>query len=208
MPNPSRLTDQLMVPSASLSLEALVDEHFDYLYRYAYRYFRSEDKAEDLVQETFLAATEAFRRFEGKSSPRTWLTSILRHKIIDRLRVKDREELVDFEAIEREPLTKLFNEVEHWRNETAPLVWGSSPDKALKQKQFFKVLEQCLSKLPSKMRQIFLLRELDGCERDEISSQLELSGSNVGVILHRARLSLQHCLQTHWFLSAETGEKS
>ena len=191
-----------------VTLESLVEEHFDYLYRYAYRYFRSDEKAEDLVQDTFLAAAEGYSRFEGKSSPRTWLTSILRHKIIDRLRKKDREQAVDFEALEQAPLSKLFNEVEHWRNETAPLRWGSDPTNALKQKQFFNVLEQCLSKLPAAMRQIFLLREVEGRERDEISKQLELSSSNVGVILHRARLSLQHCLQTHWFLDVRTEGKS
>lgn len=177
----------------------LVEEHFDYLYRYAYRYFRSDEKAEDLVQETFLAATQSIKRFEGNSSPRTWLTSILRHKIIDYVRVKDREEPVDFEAMERDPLSKLFNEADHWHNETGPLVWGASPDTTLNQKQFFKILEQCLAKLPGTMRQIFLLRELEGCDRGEICEQLNLTSSNVGVILHRARLSLQHCLQANWF---------
>lgn len=186
-------------PPSCPPLDVLVDDHFDYLYRYAFRYFRSDDKAEELVQETFLAATQAISRFEGSCSPRTWLTSILRHKIMDRVRVKNREELIDFEAMERDPLSKLFDEGEHWRIETGPLLWGGSPDDALNQKRFFGVLNQCLHKLPSKLREVFLLREMDGCEREEICAKLELTSSNVGVILHRARISLQQCLQTNWF---------
>ncbi|MBN8550705.1 MAG: sigma-70 family RNA polymerase sigma factor [Deltaproteobacteria bacterium] len=199
---------QTALPVHNDKLETLVEENFDYLYRYAYRYFRSSDLAEDLVQETFLAATEAYDRFEGKSSPRTWLTSILRHKIIDRLRTKHREEPVDFDALERESLGTMFNEVEHWQRDTAPVAWRSSPDGALAQKQFFKALDGCLGKLPSKMRQLFLLRELEGIERDQICSQLEISASNAAVLLHRARLSLQQCLQATWFLRGATEGKS
>ena len=189
-------------------LSTWVDQHFDYLYNYAFRYVRSQERAEDLVQETFLAATEAFERFEGRSTPKTWLTSILRNKVLDSFRVKNREEPIDFEALENEPLAKLFDSNEHWHTQTGPRQWGTSPDAALKQKQFFKALDACLSKLPEKMRQIFLLREMEGCERDEICSQLSLSSSNVGVILHRARLALQHCLQSNWFETATDGGKS
>lgn len=189
----------LKVESKTIQIDDLVELHFDYLYRYAYRYFRSEDKAEDLVQETFLAATEAIKRFEGNCSPRTWLTSILRHKIMDKLRVKDREEIVDFGSMEQESLSKLFNEAEHWHTETGPLLWGDAPDKTLNQKQFLVVLESCLGKLPRQVREIFLLREMEGFDRDEICQKVNLASSNVGVILHRARLSLQHCLQINWF---------
>ncbi len=189
-------------------LNSWVEEHFDYLYKYAFRFVRSEERAEDLVQETFLSATEAFSRFEGRSSPRTWLTSILRHKILDGFRKKNREEPIDFEALEQEPLSKLFDNNEHWHRETGPRQWGSAPDAALKQKQFFEVLEACLSKLPEKMRHIFLLRELEGCDREEICKELAIKSSNVGVVLHRARLALQYCLQTNWFETAIAGAKS
>ena len=191
-----------------LDLNILVDENFDYLYRYAFRYFRKEEVAEDLVQETFLAATTALKRFQGGSTPRTWLTSILKHKILDRMRVKDREEPIDFNSLEKDSHPKLFNEAEHWHNETGPIFWGASPDSEIKQKQFFTALERCLTKLPSQFRQIFLLRELDGLERGEICEKLELTSSNVGVILHRCRLALQACLQTTWFCADKAGGKS
>lgn len=192
-----------------LSLDLLVEEHFEYLYRYAFRYFRSQDKAEDLVQDTFLAATVAIKRFEGNSSPRTWLTGILRHKIMDRLRTKDREAPLDFDSSEREGLIeKLFNAAEHWHNETGPVMWGADPSDVMEQREFLSAVEQCLSKLPAKVRQIFLMREMEGFDRNEICKDFNLTSTNVGVILHRARLSLQNCLQTNWFHGSVRGVTS
>lgn len=204
-----KTTNQKVLPSGNgITLDQLVEDHYDYLYRYAFRYFRSEERAEDIVQETYLAAATAFKRYQGNAAPRTWLTSILRHKIMDILRKKNIEEPTDFDAMERDNLSHLFDDSEHWRRETGPLLWGNNPDSELIQKQFFKVLDQCLSKLPTKMRQIFLLRELEGHERNEISVQLGLTGSNVGVMLNRARLSLQACLQTHWYFGVRAGGNS
>lgn len=189
-----------------LNVGALVEEHFDYLYRYAFRYFRSHEEAEDIVQETFLAATRAAEQFQGTSTPRTWLTGILRHKTIDKLRSKGRDNHINFDELESDPLLKSFDAVGHWRAETGPTSWNCGPDDALKQKQFFSAVDKCLSGLPRRMRQIFLLRELEGFERSDIGIQLELTASNVGVLLHRARLALQACLQSTWF--AELSKKA
>jgi len=185
-------------------LEGWVEEYGDYLYRYAYRYFRTEEAAQDLVQETFLAATESIDRFEGRSAPKTWLTGILRHKILDRIKSKVRKEKYEVDAQLDGELGDRFDSADHWTLERGPLPWGSSPDHIFNQKQFVGTLEKCLRKLPEKIRQIFLLREVDGHNRAEISEQFDLSESNIGVILHRARLSLQGCLQQNWL----SGEKS
>lgn len=195
--------DSYVPQGEKLDLNQLVEDHFDYLYNYAYRYFRSDDKAEDLVQDTFLAATEAISRFQGNSSPRTWLIGILRHKIMDKLRVKDREQPVDIQESSADLYSSLFNEAEHWFNETGPIYWGASPDTVLNQKQFLAALEECLSKLPSRVRQIFLLREMEDRDREEIGDGLGISSTNVGVILHRARLSLQNCLQQNWLIGGK-----
>ena len=186
------------------SLESLVEDHYDYLYRYAFRHYRCPDRSEEAVQETFLAATSALERFEGRSSPRTWLTSILRFKILDSLKKGQSTESVDF--TDEDDSARLFDEVEHWRTETGPLLWGSPPEFALKQKEFLRVLEHCLGGLPEKVRQIFLLREMDGFSREEICEQTKLTANNVGVILYRARISLQHCLQSNWFHNLSRSE--
>lgn len=184
---------------STVSLNDLFEEHFDYLFRYAIRFCRSETRAEDAVQETFLAAAQAIDRFEGRSSPRTWLTGILRHKLMDSVRKHHREISTEPEVIEQDLNNRLFDEVEHWRAETGPLLWGSAPDKVLKEKQFLSTLSECLGHLPERVRKIFLLREMEGFSRDEICEQLTITSTNVGVILYRARLTLQQCLQSNWF---------
>jgi len=180
------------------TLHAWVDEHSDYLFRYARKHFSDETIAEELVQETFVAAVTAISKFKGDASPRTWLTGILRHKIIDRIRVKTRDRTVSIDDESEQGYGHYFDEHEHWRPETGPLPWNTDPDALLEQKQFFAVLQGCMAKLPERFRHAFLLRELDTMSREEISAQLELTSTNVGVILYRSRLALRECLQTNW----------
>lgn len=195
---------------SGLNLDQLVEEHFDYLCRYANRHFRSPDKVEELVQETFLAATEARSRFRNQSSPRTWLVGILRHKIIDAIRMKKRDDEKIVRADDPELTGRLFHKQGHWREENGPCSWelagswalsgsGSVPaDAVIRQRQFLTVIDKCLSKLPERVRHIFLLREIEEQDRGEISEALNLTSTNVGVILHRARLALQECVQINW----------
>ena len=185
-------------------VSAWVELHSDYLYRYSYRYFRSREICEDLVQDTFLAAVKS--TFEDRSSARTFLTSILRHKIIDRMRSQGRA--AKFEATletEDRHTASLFDANEHWTTEAGPIRWGSSADDLVQQKQFVQAVQGCLGKMPAKFSQIFLLREVEGLSRSELCEQLSLTSSNVGVILHRARLLLQSCLQTNWFRTSGAG---
>ncbi len=179
-------------------IDQLVDENYDYLYRYAYRYFRAADRAEETVQDTFLAAVESIGRFEGRSSPRTWLTGILRHKIMDRVRRANTARR--FEA-DQSQFEKLFDAQEHWHLDMGPIRWDS-PDRALDQREFLKAVDRCLGKLSDQSRQIFMLRELEGLGREEICKELSITANNVGVILHRARLLLQQCLRVSWFEGA------
>ncbi|MFN8390824.1 MAG: sigma-70 family RNA polymerase sigma factor [Bdellovibrionota bacterium] len=183
---------------AQLNMRAWVDEHGDYLFRYTLRHFSDQEVAEDLVQETFLAAVKSARSFAGNSTVRTWLTSILRNKIIDRIRQRTREKQVSFDDVGGDDLSKFFDEHEHWHSAAGPREWGLSPEMVFEQRQFGGVLDGCLKKLPEKFKVIFMLRELDGLTRDEISESFQLSSTNVGVILHRARLLLRDCIQKNW----------
>lgn len=175
-----------------------VEEHSDYLFRCALKHFPDTSAAEEIVQETFVAAVGSIANFKGDSSPRTWLTSILRFKVIDRIRAKTRDNSVSLDEVKDPSLSHYFDEAEHWKSETGPVHWNTQPDALLEQKQLRGILEQCVTKLPERFRNIFLLRELEGLSRDEIAEQLRLSASNIGVILHRARLALRDCLQVHW----------
>ena len=190
-----------------LDFDTLVEAEGDYLYRYARRHFPSEDVAEDLVQESFLAAIEAAPRFRGDSSPRTWLVSILRHKILDRIRKKTREMNPAPEEEESEQFySPYFNESGHWREEKGPRPLTKTPESNFSEMEFMVVLQGCLSKLSSRLRHVFLLREIDGMSPDEICNELALSPTNLRVMLHRCRVQLRDCLEAHW-LKKTQGEK-
>ena len=175
-----------------------VEEHSDYLFRVALKHFPDHSMAEELVQDTFAAAVKAVENFKGGSSPRTWLVGILRHKIIDRIRAKTRDNSVSLDEINEKGLSYYFDEAEHWRSETGPVHWSPKPDELVERKQFMGVLDGCLQKLPDRFKSVFLLRELEGLSRDEIAENLRLTSTNVGVILHRCRMALRDCIQVKW----------
>lgn len=181
--------------------ETWVDRYGDYLYRFAITRVRNSSTAEELVQETLIAALQARGRFAGKSSERSWLTGILKHKIIDHFRRLAREQPVeDVEAWTRE-LEEPFDGNGHWRvaEGEGPVDWGTNASSALEQKEFFGVLQQCLSKLPARIASVFALREIEEQETEEICKTLNISPTNLWVILHRARVQLRQCLEIHWF---------
>ena len=180
-----------------------VDEHGDYLFRYALMRLRDATLAEDLVQETLLAAIQSIKTYGGKSSEKTWLTSILKYKIIDYYRKKGRETPLDETVLDLSEFDKLFERADewngHWNNKLAPSDWNMSPEAVFEQREFFEVLQTCMSKLPEKVAGVFTLREMDGLESNEICEILALSASNFWVIMHRARMSLRRCVELNWF---------
>jgi RNA polymerase sigma-70 factor, ECF subfamily len=163
-----------------------------YLLRYATLQLRDRAAAEDAVQETLLAALAGEASFGGRSNLRTWLTGILKHKIVDAIRRSSRETPLPEDA----ELDALFDETGHWRE--APQAWPE-PDASLSQKEFFAVLEDCLAKLPAKTSQAFMMREHLGFETDDICKELAVTPTHVWVLLHRARIALRLCLQMNWF---------
>lgn len=175
-----------------------VDQHGDYLFRCAQLRIRDPKLAEDMVQETFLAALQARDRFAGQSSERSWLVGILKHKIIDHFRKVTRERPdpnVDFMDDE---FHELFDEAGHWKTHTTgPKEWAD-PSSALDRKEFWEVLKRCLSKLPPRMATAFALREIDDMSTEEICATLNITTSNFWVMLHRARTHLRQCLEVNY----------
>lgn len=179
-----------------------VDEHGDCLFRYALLRVRDDSVAEDLVQETFLAGLKAAERFAGQSSERSWLVGILKHKIIDHIRKSCRERPV--ERLDELPknLAEQFDEINHWRVDDGfgPKDWGPDAAQACEQKEFWGVLDGCLSKLPARMAQAFMLREMEDAGSEEVCKALAITPTNLWVLLHRARMQLRQCLETNWFV--------
>ena len=183
-----------------------MDEHGDALYRFALSRLSNPSSAEDVVQETFVAALKAQKQFSGRSPERTWLIGILKHKIVDLVRRESRE-LPSEELEEKSPEPdQLFDDAGHWR--TGPLDWQVHPQKILERKEFRAVLRECLSHLPDRLRNAFFLREVDGQGTEEICKVLEITPTNLWVVLYRARTRLQSCLSNNWFGSRKKAGES
>lgn len=182
-----------------------VEEHGDFLYACALLRLRDPTKAKDVVQETFLAALRNRDSCMGKAGERGWLVGILKHKICDYYRKVARETLfTDLEFYHDEENESFVLNGLHknaWTREEAPGDWASASSAvgSLDREEFWKAFHQCASKLPRKISQAFLLRELDGLPTEEICSLLEVSANNLWVMLHRARMALRRCLETNWF---------
>ena len=179
-----------------------IESHRPYLLRYALSQLRDGQLAEEAVQETLVAALESIGTFGGKSTLRTWLTSILRFKVIDlqRRAVLDRARLepTDFSAqVDDESwLDELFDETGHWR--VPPQAWND-PQAALEQRRFWEMFENCLDRLPPAGARVFFKREILGEDTDTICKEERITTSNCWVILHRARLALRACVEKNWF---------
>ncbi len=179
-----------------------VDQYGDTLYRIARSRVSDRQTAEDLVQETFVAALRGREGFQGRSKVRTWLVAILQHKITDHYRKTAREPRTE---VSDDDLEALFNARGAWA--LRPAAWTGHPQKAFEQKAFFETLYRCLADLPERLSRIFLLREMDGATTDEICDAFGVSRSNVWVILYRARMALRRCLEVNWFeQSKEKGD--
>jgi len=177
------------------------NSHRGYLLRVAVLQLRDNDVAEDVVQDTLLAAIQGASGFSGRSSLKTWLTGILKHKIIDAIRRKGREPaFASFdEEYQLDDLDALFDESGHWDN--PPADWGD-PESALSRQQFLEVMQMCLDKLPPNTARVFVMREVMDLGSEEICKELSITSTNLWVILYRARMALRQCLEQNWFASA------
>lgn len=180
--------------------ERWLAEHGDAMFRYAMLRLRDTDQAEDVVQESFLAALAARERFSGRSSERTWLIGILKHKIIDLIRKRSRERpATELGATDDDDsaINAMFDERGHWKEHFAE--WRLDPHAALDQKEFREILAQCLDTLPPRQAEAFILREMEGMKSDEVCKALDITPTNLWAMLHRARGRLQLCLDKNWF---------
>lgn len=168
------------------------------LIRFAALHLRDRAIIEDVVQDTLLAFLEKPDQFKNQSSLRTYVTGILKFKIIDALRSTKKEPSLDVreDEFEEDVVDALFNRNGHWIDK--PRHWGN-PEEILQEQDFFIAMERCLEILPASMARIFLMREWLGFETAEICKELGISSSNLWVILYRARIRLRECLDLNWF---------
>ncbi len=177
-----------------------IEEHGDELFRHALVRVRNADAAEDLVQETFLAALQTENPVEGPFAERRGMMGIMKHKVIDYFRRTAREPLHEGDGQDPSATDDDLTPDGHWTPEAARApAWPHSPDLLLDRKQFRAALAGCLGTLPSRTAQVFTLREIDELDTGEICRLLNITPTNFGVMLYRARKQLRDCLNRRYF---------
>ncbi len=179
----------------SKALADWVAEYTEEMYKWASYKTSSVEIAEDLVQDTFLAAAEKLATFKGNSSPKTWLFSILNNKIIDYYRKKVNQPV----RVENQVLAGIFNNDEGWKPEKQPKEWHAEEGHLLDNEVFQAVLKKCLDALPEKWNLSVKLKYLTNKSGEEICQELGITPSNFWQMVHRAKLKLRDCIETNWF---------
>lgn len=176
-----------------------LEEHADYLFSYAMLKLKDVALAEDMVQDTLVSAISASNGFTAQASVKTWLTTILKNRMIDHWRRQGREisatDLMGDDDGGAENIDDFFDNAGRWFE--MPNAYPA-PDLAMESKQFWGVFEHCLSRLKPKQAEVFIAREVHGMSTDEVCENFALSESNAWVLLHRARVSLGKCFDLNW----------
>lgn len=193
----TQIAEEISITDPNSDPETWFDQYGDYLYQFALARIRDQAVAEDLVQETFLAALHGRNSFKGRSTVKTWLSAILKHKIVDYLRKKSREQVINDPDRINETVDGFFHKDGSWK--VRPGNWNLDPSKIHEQHEFMDTLFKCLSELPDRLSKAFILREMEGYSVKEICNVLQVSSTNSWVMLHRARMFLRRCLELFWF---------
>ena len=186
-----------------LEPQSWVERYGDYLFNYAVVRVNDREKAEDLVQETFLAGLKAKDRFLGKSSERTWLTSILKRKVIDIYRKQYSSKESSLDAYEIDVSDGDFYRSEdpfkgHWLDGKGPNSYSLLPEGEMEQEELARFIQLCIETLPSNLAAAFVMKMVDEEDSDTICKELGITPSNLWVMLHRARLRMRNCLENKW----------
>ena len=180
----------------TLNPKKWIQLYADYLYNYALIRVNNQDLAKDLVQETFFSGLKGKDNFKGLASERTWLVSILKRKIIDHYRK------INSIKGKKEVRVNFYNHGENkgnWLEERVPVSWQNEAEKNIENQELKNALDGCIENLPEKYRMVFLLKSVQNYETEEICNELDITASNLWVIIHRARQQLRRCLEDNWF---------
>jgi len=151
--------------------------------------------AEDIVHETINAALSS-GKYTGRGSLKSWVFAILRNKIIDVIRDRNRhptESFIEDHSGYEDP----FDERDHWKEAQTPADWGR-PDMVMANEQFWVIFEICLNRLPENTARVFMMREHLELDLKEVCKELDISDKNAWVIMHRARMQLRQCLEMNF----------
>jgi RNA polymerase sigma-70 factor (TIGR02943 family) len=179
-----------------LNINKWIDNYADYLYNYTISRVNNSDLAKDLVQETFFAGLKSAKNFQGKATERTWLVSILKRKIIDHYRK------INSKKGQAEVRMNFYDDGENegnWLEERVPQSWDNASEKNIENEELKSQLEACINKLPEKYAMVFRMKTVQEFETEEICKELDITSSNLWVMIHRARTQLRKCMEDNWF---------
>jgi RNA polymerase sigma-70 factor (ECF subfamily) len=180
----------------TLNPDKWIDSYADYLFNYAVVRVNDSDLAKDLVQETFFAGLKSAKNFLGKSTERTWLVSILKRKVIDHYRK------INSKKGQAEVRMNFYEDGENegnWLEERVPQSWNNASEQAIENQELKTQLDVCIDKLPEKYGMVFRMKTIQEFETEEICKELDITASNLWVIVHRARTQLRKCMEDNWF---------
>lgn len=168
-----------------------------HLLKFARLQLRNDTLAEDVLQETLLAAIQNKDTFRGDAQLKTWLIAILKNKILDVLRLEKYRKTISMDEYSEEEFHVLFDQAGHWNSEDAPGNLGD-PVKVFEQARFWEIFELCMTALPDKYAQVFSMNEFLGVAASEICKELHITLTNYWVLMHRSRMQLRLCLEKRW----------
>jgi RNA polymerase sigma-70 factor (ECF subfamily) len=194
------------------SFELLIDRYHPSLVRIATLFVRDYGVAEDIAQETWIGVLRGLERFEGRSSFRTWIFSILANQA--RRRGERERRMIPFSALARPPagegepavaaehfLPAGHEWAGHWAS--APATWAIAPEDALLSGEVRREIERAIASLPPNQRAVITLRDVEGWDAPDVCNVLRLSQTNQRVLLHRARAGVRRVLEQYLELEVE-----
>lgn len=183
------------MPDHQINPNKWIDLYSDYLFNYTITRVNDREMAKDLVQDTFFAGLKSMKNFKGEATERTWLISILKRKIIDYYRKinsnKGKAEVrMSFVSDEHEG---------DWLEERVADPFDKTAEDTLENSELGDAIYNCLSKLPEKQAAVFKMKTIEGMETETICNELNITASNLWVIIHRARIAMADCMEKTWF---------
>jgi RNA polymerase sigma-70 factor (ECF subfamily) len=183
------------MPNHKIDPNFWIDRYADYLYNYTITRVSDKVIAEDLVQDTFFAGLKSMKNFKGEASERTWLISILKRKIIDHYRkINSKKGKAE---VRMKYVSGDDNEGE-WLEERVADPFDLNAEGEMENQELGLAIHACIDKLPKKQATIFKMKTLEGYETETICNELNITASNLWVIIHRARTALASCLEKNW----------
>ncbi len=173
-----------------------IDLYSDYLFNYTISRVNDRDLSKDLVQDTFFAGLKSMKNFKGEASERTWLISILKRKIIDYYR------RINSNKGKAEVRMSYNSDTESegdWLEERVADPFDKNAESVIENEELGEAIYSCLGKLPEKQATVFKMKTIEGIDTETICNELNITASNLWVIIHRARTTMASCMEKNWF---------